>query len=115
MFQLSSLRFASRMKLVTTEPAVNEKYDAEVLGACGQPLMAGGGGRCCPGHTGLASLPASTKDVIQASPSPFQDRPAIRAPDTPVGLPPGERARSGASGHRVPSAGASAGESLTDS
>uniref|UniRef100_A0A8C2VY47 Kinesin-like protein n=1 Tax=Chinchilla lanigera TaxID=34839 RepID=A0A8C2VY47_CHILA len=26
---LSSLRFASRMKLVTTEPAVNEKYDAE--------------------------------------------------------------------------------------
>nr|KAF6474605.1 kinesin family member 9 [Rousettus aegyptiacus] len=28
---LSSLRFASRMKLVTTEPAVNEKYDAEVL------------------------------------------------------------------------------------
>lgn len=30
-FQLSSLRFASRMKLVTTEPAVNEKYDAEVL------------------------------------------------------------------------------------
>lgn len=30
-FQLSSLRFASRMKLVTTEPAINEKYDAEVL------------------------------------------------------------------------------------
>lgn len=29
-FQLSSLRFASRMKLVTTEPAINEKYDAEV-------------------------------------------------------------------------------------
>lgn len=29
--QLSSLRFASRMKLVTTEPAINEKYDAEVL------------------------------------------------------------------------------------
>ncbi|XP_013368941.1 PREDICTED: kinesin-like protein KIF9 isoform X2 [Chinchilla lanigera] len=27
--KLSSLRFASRMKLVTTEPAVNEKYDAE--------------------------------------------------------------------------------------
>lgn len=26
---LSSLRFASRMKLVTTEPAINEKYDAE--------------------------------------------------------------------------------------
>uniref|UniRef100_A0A4W2BW18 Kinesin-like protein n=2 Tax=Bos TaxID=9903 RepID=A0A4W2BW18_BOBOX len=26
---LSSLRFASRMKLVTTEPTVNEKYDAE--------------------------------------------------------------------------------------
>ncbi|KAF6099652.1 kinesin family member 9 [Phyllostomus discolor] len=26
---LSSLRFASRMKLVTTEPVVNEKYDAE--------------------------------------------------------------------------------------
>ncbi|XP_029774924.1 kinesin-like protein KIF9 isoform X5 [Suricata suricatta] len=26
---LSSLRFASRMRLVTTEPAVNEKYDAE--------------------------------------------------------------------------------------
>lgn len=32
-FQLSSLRFASRMKLVTTEPAINEKYDAEVLRA----------------------------------------------------------------------------------
>lgn len=29
-FQLSSLRFASRMKLVTTEPAINEKYNAEV-------------------------------------------------------------------------------------
>lgn len=29
--QLSSLKFASRMKLVTTEPAINEKYDAEVL------------------------------------------------------------------------------------
>nr|XP_030701226.1 kinesin-like protein KIF9 isoform X10 [Globicephala melas] len=27
--RLSSLRFASRMKLVTTEPAINEKYDAE--------------------------------------------------------------------------------------
>nr|XP_008518515.1 PREDICTED: kinesin-like protein KIF9 isoform X6 [Equus przewalskii] len=27
--ELSSLRFASRMKLVTTEPAINEKYDAE--------------------------------------------------------------------------------------
>ncbi|XP_036986176.2 kinesin-like protein KIF9 isoform X2 [Artibeus jamaicensis] len=26
---LSSLRFASRMKLVTTEPVINEKYDAE--------------------------------------------------------------------------------------
>ncbi|XP_029399153.1 kinesin-like protein KIF9 isoform X4 [Mus pahari] len=26
---LSSLRFASRMRLVTTEPAINEKYDAE--------------------------------------------------------------------------------------
>ncbi|XP_008069427.1 kinesin-like protein KIF9 isoform X2 [Carlito syrichta] len=26
---LSSLRFANRMKLVTTEPAINEKYDAE--------------------------------------------------------------------------------------
>ncbi|XP_052577924.1 kinesin-like protein KIF9 isoform X5 [Peromyscus californicus insignis] len=26
---LSSLKFASRMKLVTTEPAINEKYDAE--------------------------------------------------------------------------------------
>ncbi|XP_075403360.1 kinesin-like protein KIF9 isoform X2 [Tenrec ecaudatus] len=26
---LSSLRFASRMKLVTTEPAINEKFDAE--------------------------------------------------------------------------------------
>ncbi|XP_014646957.1 PREDICTED: kinesin-like protein KIF9 isoform X7 [Ceratotherium simum simum] len=26
---LSSLRFASRMKLITTEPAINEKYDAE--------------------------------------------------------------------------------------
>ncbi|XP_042638356.1 kinesin-like protein KIF9 [Orycteropus afer afer] len=26
---LSSLRFASRMKLVTTEPTINEKYDAE--------------------------------------------------------------------------------------
>ncbi|XP_057410643.1 kinesin-like protein KIF9 isoform X3 [Balaenoptera acutorostrata] len=28
---LSSLRFASRMKLVTTEPAINEKYDAEII------------------------------------------------------------------------------------
>ncbi|XP_045153638.1 kinesin-like protein KIF9 [Echinops telfairi] len=28
-FQLSSLRFASRMKLVTTEPSINEKFDAE--------------------------------------------------------------------------------------
>ncbi|XP_074166723.1 kinesin-like protein KIF9 isoform X2 [Sminthopsis crassicaudata] len=26
---LSSLRFASRMKLITTEPSINEKYDAE--------------------------------------------------------------------------------------
>ncbi|XP_073643977.1 kinesin-like protein KIF9 isoform X14 [Tursiops truncatus] len=29
--RLSSLRFASRMKLVTTEPAINEKYDAEII------------------------------------------------------------------------------------
>ncbi|XP_059965407.1 kinesin-like protein KIF9 isoform X3 [Mesoplodon densirostris] len=28
---LSSLRFASRMKLVTTEPAITEKYDAEII------------------------------------------------------------------------------------
>ncbi|XP_049572239.1 kinesin-like protein KIF9 isoform X5 [Orcinus orca] len=28
---LSSLRFASRMKLVITEPAINEKYDAEII------------------------------------------------------------------------------------
>ncbi|XP_049572242.1 kinesin-like protein KIF9 isoform X10 [Orcinus orca] len=29
--RLSSLRFASRMKLVITEPAINEKYDAEII------------------------------------------------------------------------------------
>uniref|UniRef100_A0A8D0H4H6 Kinesin-like protein n=1 Tax=Sphenodon punctatus TaxID=8508 RepID=A0A8D0H4H6_SPHPU len=30
LFQLASLRFATRMKWVTTEPAVNDKYDPEV-------------------------------------------------------------------------------------
>lgn len=35
------------MKLVTTEPAVNEKYDAEVLRACGQPLTRGAGRGVC--------------------------------------------------------------------
>lgn len=51
------------MKLVTTEPAINEKYDAEVLRSrqvspSGEDIWV-----CCPGPMNLASLPASTKDT----------------------------------------------------
>ncbi|KAM5293319.1 kinesin-like protein KIF9 isoform 3-T3 [Ctenodactylus gundi] len=60
---LSSLRFASRMTLVTTEPAINEKYDAErmiknlekELALLKQELAI---------HNSLASRPFATYDTM---------------------------------------------------
>lgn len=66
---LSSLRFASRMQMVATEPAINEKYDAEVLMAHRQASPCGGGvWVCCLGYVGLAPLPAPNKGAIPGQP-----------------------------------------------
>jgi hypothetical protein len=64
------------MKLVTTEPAINEKYDAEVVRGYGQPPQCGGdiwglATTWVSCHTSLASLPASLKDIHMPWVNPF--------------------------------------------
>lgn len=61
------------MKLVTTEPAINEKYDAEVLRGlwAGVSLWGRCVGVCCQGHTSLTSLSALPEDPHAILVCPF--------------------------------------------
>lgn len=89
------------MKLVTTEPAINEKYDAEVLRGLWAGVSLGGRcvGVCCLGHTSLTSLSASPEDphaILGLSFYTLGQTRVFRGPGDPLGgQHPDERARSG--------------------